>query len=358
MSAAKDAKRAVTFKEREKNDKAAKHLRAQQIVQGLSERTAALRKQILVDLAHLDRDTQDWMHLFLDVADSGAEAPLAEYGINFEHTWAKDIVAAMVQAKPALDIQTLVARSPHPTSRAEFSVGLELSKLVQCLRPATFNARLVFLVYEFMDDTTKQILPQRDRDNDLSEALESLEQAGLTSFRDVPEMDYLIVRASERAKHVDAFIEELQQSGNGVLVTDGDGSLYFGPSREFVENLALHSELRKRELSLYGTLLKYANGIPTSAALNAAEFLDPLNKHIMHLTMLEARHLRQQDHVYALLRAAGRVTQSRYHNIFFDPEVLTPAQIAYATGKVFHAHAKRLLASVDSYGGWPDFDLK
>jgi hypothetical protein len=170
-----------------------------------------------------------------------------------------------------------------------------------------------------------------------------------------PGRDYVLVREHDLSRDLDAITERLRHGETGSLEETDLGDLVYRPTERLIENLALDSDSRRRDFRRNGILLA-RRGRPTCHALDAAGFLNPINKSIAHVVVLDQRLRAQQDKVYALLRAVGKVTPENYHNVFFDAEHLSPALVAYALSEILLDQLSGFLRMTELYANWEEFD--
>ncbi|MBI5123018.1 hypothetical protein HZA75_04120 [Candidatus Roizmanbacteria bacterium] len=326
--------------------------------------------RILEQAKTQNREDRDRLQMALNAINNGEENMLTELGLYFSYTQMQDILTTMIQGKFPLEIQTITA-SPITQYNAQtgqfaytpwgFSandiVGIELSVLFRKIAPVARNIRLVITINEFLDNISKRQLTKYERDQYVLILLYFLESKGVIQPEDTAGLDFFVVRESLQVPKVDLLITQLRQSPKGkIIMDDEDGCVYFKPDAEFIESLGFSSALRRRELATYGLLLKDAQGIPTAHALDAAGYLNPINKHFIHLNIVDKQMEAEQDRTYALLRALNITKKELFHNIFFDSGIVSSDIIVYSVAKMFQIYVQKILHSSTFYNEWPEFD--
>ncbi|HEY9411352.1 MAG TPA: hypothetical protein VIP77_17365 [Jiangellaceae bacterium] len=306
------------------------------------------------------------LHLLRAINDGDA-ADLARLGVDIEYAWLDDVLTAVVSGAPYVEIETVGPYAAHHIDAdgrldvsfdnlpADERAGILLAALLRDAFEDSPNVRIVALLDDLNDDLGGRDFSAADRDRYVVQMSKIFYEYGVLRHNDVPGRDYVLLRESAAENHVDDLIERLAASGHGRIEQTDSGDVVFRPSAAFVERLALNSPSRIREFGRRGILLK-RSGRATCHALDAAGFLDPINEHVMHVVMLDARFTSQQDKTYALLRAIEVVHQESHHNVFYDAEVLSPEAIAFAVCHVLIHELRRLISLLGRYDAWAEFD--
>lgn len=305
-------------------------------------------------------------HLVQAVAE-GDGAELAALGLDTRYAWLDDLVAAVVDGEPSVDIETVGPYAVHhvdrhgrldvsydnvpATERAGIAVGALLRKVLR----GCANVRFVVLLDDVNTEVSGHLLSSAQRDRYVVEMCDLLRARGVLSSSDRPGRDHLVVRESDQAERVAELIERLRRCGRGVVEVDDHGDTTFRPTPSFVTQLGLVSANRQRELDRNGILLK-RRGRPTCQAMDASRFLDAGDRQALHLVMLDCQYKAQQDKAYGLLRAIDAVTQDSFHNVFYDGANLSPQVIALAIAELLADQLRRYIEAIQLYDDWERFD--
>jgi len=190
----------------------------------------------------------------------------------------------------------------------EDRTGLAVATIMRQFFPA---ARLVALCDEY--NTAKQTdaytnVAANFSSSDIKNFKESftrlLVDAGVISKTDVADKDYLLISESTKARDAGMLVKLLKQKG--LITEHGAEILFVNPAAEN----PLYREIRLRTKS----------GRWLCEALDAASFLNPINRDILHLVVLPHYMKAQQDKVWEILRVLG-ITPDGYHNIFYNPAI-------------------------------------
>lgn len=332
----------------------------------LSQESASLRHKIDADLGNVGGDREVRL---LAAIDEGNEAGMQKFGLSFEYAWINDVVATIIRGKPPVEIETVgpyaAAHIDPATDRLEIEAakipsnemaGILVASLLRKIDPVAHNTRIVSLMDELNNFTTSRTFTKDEQDKYVVAMSEFYQRQGVLNSDDVPGVDFIIIRESDLAGKVSELERCLKRSKQGIIETNGAGEVYFRPTIDLIDSLALHSKNRSDELRKMGVLLRQADGTPTCQAMDASGFLNPINEHFMHVVMLDKSMESQQDKVYALLKAMGTVKQERYHNIFFDAENLSPEIVAYGVCKTLELHTATFINALDKYDEWAAFD--
>ncbi|MDX1765821.1 MAG: hypothetical protein R3313_02615 [Candidatus Saccharimonadales bacterium] len=341
---------------------------AEFIVETISGEATSIHNRLIQQLAKLSPEQRQSTQRLMEAIDSGDEEAMKNSGFTVEYAWFDDIVATMLQGHPPLEIETV---SPYAfvhvnPENGELEVdkanippremaGILASRLIRIINPGGHNARIVSLMDEFSSDAKEKPLTPEEQARYVKAMYDFYLDADVLMPEDKPGEDFILLRESELAEKVDDLIIKLEESGNGEVVTADNGEVIFMPNRGLVDKLALHSRNRVKEFNKKGILLRRADGTPTCPAMDAAGFLNPINKKFMHVVMQDRKMAKQQDQVYAMLRSIDTVRQERYHNIFFDSEH-PPEVIEYALAKIIQTHTENFLKGLDAYDEWEKFD--
>jgi NNMT/PNMT/TEMT family len=305
-------------------------------------------------------------HLLRALDDGDLDA-LSELGIDTGYAWLDDVVRALVVGSPFVEIETV---GPYAAHHVTPDGGLEVrfenlppDEKTGVLLAAFFrdvfgdrpNLRLVALLDDSHAYAMDADFTQAQRDQYVVEIGAMLRNQGALGADDVPGRDYVLLRKRDLQSNLDSLVDALRDCGRGTVEQTDDGDLVFRPTGPFIRQLALDSKSRRRELRRAGILLR-KRGKPTCAALDAAGFLSPINRGIMHVVVLDRRLESEQDKTYALLRAVDAVTQEQYHNVFFDADRLAPELTAYAVCELLVDHLTGFLRLVQLYDDWEEFD--
>ncbi len=315
--------------------------------------------RILDQAKTLDRDQRDWLEITLQAINNNEDEILTEIGLNFRYVQFQDILTTITQSRFLFEVQTITA---VPSPRMSFGsgvndiIGTELAALFRKMSPIPRNIKQVITINELFAPGSEVQLTKYERDQYVFNVIYFLESKGVIQPGDILGRDIFIVRESIQVAKVDDLIKQLRKSTKGKIQIDENGNIYFKPNAELIESAGLASPLRRRELATFGILLKDVNGIPTSYALDAASYLNPINKYFVHLCIVNNKMEAAHDKVYLLLRALDLVRKELFHDIFFDSELLSPDIIIYSIAKKFQIFAQKILQSSIYYNEWSDFD--
>lgn len=333
------------------------------VAQGMLSRLT-IRRQQLLDVLE-SRGLNDH-HYFRALLEADYDE-LARMGLDARYAWLDDVLAALISGGPFVEIQAATCyASPHLKRDGSLSfdyssipleeqAGILLSSMFRELSHGCANVRLVIDVDDIHNYSTGDHISMAERDQFVIELSKILTEQGVHLPYDIPGKNYLILRRSEIIDEVDSMISNLRLSGQGTVERTDQGDVIFRPHTTLLRRLSLNQPDQERELKRSGIMLK-RNGQATSAAISAASFLSPLNRNILHVVMCDKRLCIEQVRVYTLLRAMGVVTQDRYHNVFFDPERLSPEAIAFGVCDLIIDSLERFLRVLRLYDDWEDFE--
>lgn len=345
---------------RKKIEDKSKYLKNVEYVHRVLERELKIIGDRILDQAKtLDRGQRDLLEIILQAINNNEDEILAEIGLNFRYVQFQDIITTITQSKFLFEVQAITAiPSPYGSFGAEANdiIGTELALLFRKMSPTPNNIRPTIAINEFFTSGSKNQQSKYERDQFVLNVMYFLESKGVIQPDDMPGRDVFIVRESMQVAKVDVLITQLRKSTKGKIQMDENGNIYFKPNAEFIESAGLSSPLRRKELAMFGILLKDTSGIPTSHALDAASYLNPINKYFVHLCIVNNKMEAAHDKVYLLLRAVDMIRKELFHDIFFDSESLPPDVIIYSIAKKFQFFAQKILQASIYYNEWSDFD--
>jgi hypothetical protein len=326
-------------------DRLSKTRWAESLLDKLESHLAALRGRV-------DFQSPRAKHLQRAIVD-GDEQAMCELGINTSYGWLDDLVSAMARGTPFVEIETVGPYAGHHLGADDeldvtFSnlpsderAGILLAAVLRDLTSACKNIRFVSLLDDLNNHVSNRPFTNAEQERYILAMSRMLYEQGTLRADDVPGRDYVLIRESEQVQRIDELVERLRHSGSGQIETSLDGDVSFRPCDHLVKKLALRSGSRRLELRKRGILLKRL-GRPTCQALDAAIFLEPVNRDIVHFVLLDQRFESEQDKTYALIRAVDITTQERYHNIFYDSDALPAELIVYAICELLRSEVLRL----------------
>lgn len=297
--------------------------------------------------------------------EEGDMEELGNLGLDMRYTWLDDIVAAMVNGGPFISATTLAPYIAHgvigsnPKNldehlSAEERIGLCLGAILRDFASLSHNVRIVAMLDDRTTVSSGQKASEHQLNHSIVELSEVLEKFDVIRPGDIAGKHYLLLRESEQIPAIATLIELLEQAGSGYLDRFG-GDVTFFPNQELIDKLAMRSQTRFREIRRRGIAIM-RDGKPTGHAIEAATFLDPNNREAVHLVFADRRFAAQQDKCYSLLRAAGVVSQGRYHGVCFDSQRLSPEVVSYAVCKLFQKSLQSYRRAIDSFDSWDRFD--
>jgi hypothetical protein len=339
-------------------DPAIKRERALYMLRDIEKSIAELQAQLPSDDANVR---------FVNRAlEEGDAEELKELGISDEYSWLDDCVRALIDGAPFLEVETVGPYISHHLDEdnqlsvnaegfpADEVAGLMIGRVISSMARQCANFRTVALIDDLASpDGTERTKQQGDH---FIMAIGSvLRNFGLITTEDQAGIRYHLIRESDQIKGVEEIISRLRDCENGMVDESAEGDVFFYPTEALIEQLAIDSENRKREFRRRGILIKRA-GRPTCHALDAATFLSSRSSATMHLVVLDKHFMSQQEKTYAIVRALDLVTQSRYHNIFFDCERLSPTLVTYAISQLIAEHLRRYVRVADRMDDWENFN--
>lgn len=287
---------------------------------------------------------------------------LSTLGIDIDYTWFDDIVSALVDGAPFVEVESFATNlyhhvdpcdEPSTLSSALIGVmpheetGLLMTRLLNELAASACNFRSVARI----DDNT--IDAHANVGNELRDAFSNAVRTLISDY--LPdESSCLVVRMSEQTAKMTQLVDGLRECSHGKLL-ESDDEIRFVPTAEFVEQLALHSAARQQEFCDDGITV-FANGRYELHALEAASFLHGFNQQILHVIIRDKHARAQQDRTYAILRALNLVHQSHHHAAFFDVDLLEPAQVVLAYCALIEHELQRSITHLEYLSSWSDFD--
>jgi hypothetical protein len=187
-------------------------------------------------------------------------------------------------------------------------IGVRLAALFRTIFP---KARLAALCDEYnqvtagqqVNDAIPEPFTQAQKQRFLASFKTVLTQAGALSEDATEWNEYILQAESDNAVLADRLVALLDEAGH---IQNDKGALYF-------VNPEAENPLHQR------FCLRTAQGRWLCETLDAAGFLQPINRDITHLVVLPSYMRTQQDRVWEILRVLG-FTPSQHHNLFFDPE--------------------------------------
>lgn len=285
---------------------------------------------------------------------------LAQLGLDFQRARFDVLMTALAAEGPFVEIETVGPYAMfHVDDNGDVDFRLdqipcdERTGLVlgAALREATLkcpNVRPVALIDDLHNSSPDDYLTKSQQDRYVVEVSKLFLDSAIIRPHDVPGKDFVLVRESELLARFDQLIEQLSCSDHGIVEETADRDIVFWPSRELIAHADLRSERRERELRRSGILLR-RSGRVTCTALDASGYLDPLNREIIHLVMLDTRFKSQQAKTHVLLLATESVAPDAYNNIFYDSHRLSPQLTSYAVLKLLaramEDHLERLRSS-------------
>lgn len=271
----------------------------------------------------------------LRAAQAGDQSELAHHGIDVGYAQLNEVLAPLVSGAPFVEIETVGPYAAHHVDhqgRLDVSFdnmpsdersGILLASVLRDAFSECRNVRIVALLDDLHEAVDGHSLTSDERDRYVVQMSRIFYEKGVLRYDDIPGSDYRLLRESAHLKQVDELIEQLRVRSRVLIQHTDDGDVLFRPTDEWIGQLGLNSAGRVREFRRHGILLKKA-GRPTCQALDAAGFLNPTNRQIVHLVMLDKAFRTQQDKTYTLLRALGIARGDSYHNVFFDSARLSP----------------------------------
>lgn len=278
-------------------------------------------------------------HALLNAVQNNNIAELARLGIDVNYARINQLATALIQRNRIVEIETVGPYAAHhvtedgqvnlnfDTIGHDEKAGIQLAALLRNAFHGCDHIRIVALVDDFNHLLATRELTQHERDKCIVEISKVLYEEAVLWPTDIPGREYLLLRESVNACYVDELIELLRNSQHGTVETNTAGDIRFQPNALFVEQLGLKSANRRKEINRTGVLLKRKNK-PTCQAMDAAGFLHPTNKHIIHAVMLDNRFKAQQEKTRTLLMAIGIITTDSHHNIFYDAAALSSEAIS------------------------------
>lgn len=352
-------------------DPLAKRARADKLKGLLQRYLDGLHATVEEELSGHPQAKIDHVRAIVRAADEGHEDLLQVYGLDVRLAWLQDILKVMVDGHSPIELQACLA-SPEifvdpKTGKTtiqplrltpEDEINVELTLLLQAMAQICGEAmRPLVIVNDRWDAEGRHQLTPEEQDYYVQNLLDTLNKRGvLRDEEDESPVKYLLDRYSRSAGRVDMLITSLRNSNNGSVTVDNIGNVYFKPSQGLLDMNCITSPVGRWEAEAHGILLRDSKGQPADACLNVATFTDELNRLITHIVPLERRHLDLQDQVYTLLRAIGYVQGDRYHNIFFDAKVMSPALTAYSLGRLFLKELQVVIDSFTKYNSWQEID--
>jgi hypothetical protein len=295
----------------------------------------------------------------IDTVLAGNTETMHEVGVDFRYIQFDKVIAALLSGKPPVEIETvgpyLAAHLNKDTGQVDIkmenlppdeAIGIQMAAVIRRMAEGIGRVKVVSLLDEFNNYVSERGFTETEQDTYIAAMGDFFRQAGVILPDDKPGEDFVLLRESDQIKKFGSLKTNLGQSGNGEVITDEDGDTYFKPTEEFIAQLGLKSKNRRRELRENGILLCHSDGIPTCQAMDASSYLNPRNKELLHVVMLDQSMEAQQDKTYTLLRAMGIVGPDTYHNTFFDSQGLPPELVVYAIIKTMQTHVGRLLDSL------------
>jgi len=202
-------------------------------------------------------DTRD-VHI-MRALENGDSELLAELGLDLGYSWVEDILAAMINGFPFVEIETCgphAARHVSNDGDLNFElnripnderVGVILGAFIRDISADCENVRMVTLVDDLHDYRSGEYLEEPQRDQYVVEVGKLLLEQGIIRPSDIPGVNYVLLRESELLTSVDDLIASLRSCGLGLVETTDLGDIVFRPSDGLIRRLALTSEYRKRE---------------------------------------------------------------------------------------------------------------
>lgn len=340
-------------------DTATRLARARRMLQRLEHHTATLRTNLPSGHPRL----ADLMRAITEYDDD----ELARLGVDVTYAWLDDLLTALISGEPFVEIETVGPYAVHHIDGDgaldvsfdnlpdDERAGILLAAILRDALDGCANVRIVALLDDLHDDVHDRHLEVPERDRYVVQMTRILYERGVFRSDDVPGDDYVLLRMSADAHRVDQLVDRLEASGRGFLERTDDGDVTFWPSAALIDLLALSSSRREREFARRGIAIR-RGGRPTCHAIDAAGFLDPVNRQLLHVVMLDSRLAAQQDKTYALLRAIDVVRQDTHHNVFFDTETLSPELVALVICQLLVNDLQRLIALLGRFDEWESFD--
>lgn len=339
--------------------------RDRQVIEERIERLSeVLERRMAEDQRRLDQ-TDPTTIAVLRALDAMELEDLRLLGLDLTYTWLDDLVGAVVNGGPFISATTMGPYASHHLFEdglqvtverlsADERVGLALGSLMRDIASISGNVRFVALLDDVTTLTLQRPLTPEEGDRFIVGISEVLEKFDVIRPSDIAGTHYLLLRESEQIQNVTTLIDLLEEGKAGYIDTFGDNVTYF-PSEELIDKLAMRSENRAREFRRKGIAV-VRNGKATCQAIDAATFLDPHNREAVHAVILDERFASEQDKVYTLLRGAGVVSQSRYHNMFFDSHRLSVELVSYALCKLMTTSLDNYCTAMRRFDTWDTFD--
>lgn len=354
-------KKVTSYEQKRKNAKLIDKL--------LEKETEEMKLTIFTEMKQQSKEKQNAILSLLDTLDEGDEGALAEYGLLFKYVWLKDVLEAIISEKHSIAVHTieiplkpqqnlLLQSSINPWGLQPANVDSVSIALTKLLRRIDENKtiRIVIAINDFFNYTEQRPLSENERDNLVISTLNFLEFHQVLFSDDLAGLDFYVNRESQQIEMVDELIHRLRKSQYGKIILEEDGSLYFKPASEYLVVLSTLSKVTQKEIARFGILIKDAQGIPSSFALGAATYLNPIYTYFMHFYILDKKEKATQEKIYTLLHAINVIRGERSHEIYYDSGTIFPNVILYCISKMMQRAVKQLLMSYDAYDDWSAFD--
>lgn len=286
--------------------------------------------------------------------------------IDTQYAWIDDIISSIITSFPAIELESVgpyacVHLNNHnelvvseKTLSDDEVIGIEIASIIKTASIASnCNLRLVSLLDDYNNFVSDKVFSSEERNEYIIKIADIYKKRGLILPDEKPGLDYILISEYDQLKKQDLLIAQLKESGKGNIIQKDD-ELWFKPTQELIDMAAIHSKSRRKEFADKGILLAQ-NGKPTCQALDAATYLNPINKNFLHVVILDSSMESQQDKTYTLIRALDLVKQEMHHNIFFNAK-LPKEMVLFAFLFIFTQRIKKLIRDIDSFSGWNQFD--
>lgn len=315
--------------------------------------------------SELKHQTTDVQALATAIVEDDIEQ-LAALGIDAGSAWVDDVVQAIVTGGPGVVIE---ATGPFAVNHldangdivlsescmtADELTGLEIARVMRTLTDGHKHVRLMSLLKDSSRHPDDPPLTQTQQAQFIVQLVALMRHRRVVLDGDTPGIDYLLLRESNGLDDIPELIGLLAASGAGEIDIDADEATFF-PRASFVDRLALESEQDRHEFLRRGIAL-IRSGYPTSHALDAATFLHPRNREILHFVVLDKRFKNQQRRRRVLTQAIDRTARDNHHNVFFDTSRASPQLIAYGVCALLRQAAQRYTKRTRLLDDWAAFD--
>jgi len=296
---------------------------------------------------------------------------LAGWGLQVNPGWLHDITRSMLRNRPvAIEVARMegprVEHDPVAGYRLEYEKGLEgrlvgaaFAGVLRRISGGFDYTRPVAVVDDRSYATTTFAVDALSRYYSLQIAHTQLQSAGAITAEDRPGRDFVIVSQAKSEKRIDELIGSLRESEAGMIVEEGSGT-YWRPGARVSESVKRQHRPQHTsdEISANGILLLSSDGMPSPVALDAASYLNPINRQFTHIGLHEVPLVRgARDRVLlrvpdshwqrsALLQSLDIAYPDRNHDIYFNNTILSSHYTTYALTYLLRNEVDKVIASL------------